>query len=73
MTLDWLAWPDRGDVFGVVWCSLVDSAVGPTGVLVLDVVLEQSSELAFVPDDGSVQEFMAQSAHLSFGECAGLR
>jgi hypothetical protein len=26
-----MAWPDRGDVSGVVWSSLVDSAVGPVG------------------------------------------
>ncbi len=29
--------PDRDDIGGVVWCSLVDSAVGPVGVVVVDV------------------------------------
>jgi len=43
-----LAWADRDDFSGVVGCSLVDSAVGPMGVVVVDVFLEESSELVFV-------------------------
>ncbi len=73
MSLDPVAWSDRDDVVGVVGCSLADSSVWPLGVVVLDVFLEQASELVFVPDDGSVQEFVAQRAHPSFGKrvCLG--
>lgn len=59
-------WSDRGDVAGVVRGSLPDSSMWPSGVVVLDVLLEQASELALVPDDGSVQEFVAQRADASF-------
>ena len=73
VTLDRLAWPDRGDVSRVVGGSLVDSAVGSMVVVVLDVFLEQSSELVFVPDDCSVQEFMAECSYASLGERVRLR
>jgi hypothetical protein len=36
--LDPTVWPDRDDIADVVWCSLVDSAVGPVGVVVVDVL-----------------------------------
>jgi len=67
VSLDRVAWPDRDEVAGVVGCSLPDSAMGSLGVVVLDVFLEQLPELAFVPDDGSVQEFVAQCSNPSFG------
>ncbi len=57
----------------VVWCSLVDASVGSIGVVVLDVLVEQSSELAFVPDDRPVQELMAKAAHPSLCERVCLR
>ena len=60
MTLDWLVCADRGDVDGVVGCSLVESSVRATVAVVLDVVLEELSELVFVPDDGAVEEFVTR-------------
>ena len=42
-------------------------------VVVLDVLVEQSSELVFVSDDGPVQQFMAEGSDPSFCECARLR
>ena len=71
--LDRLAWPDRGDIVCVVGCSLPDSAVGPVVVVVVDVFLEQPAELAFVPDDCSIQQFVAEGADPSLGERVGLR
>jgi hypothetical protein len=71
-SLDPIVWSDRCDVAGVVGCSLADSAMGPTGVVVLDVFAEQFSELVFVPDDGPVQEFVAQGSDPSFGVRVGL-
>ena len=38
------------------------------GVVVLDVVEDETFELAFVPDDGSVEEFASQGSDPSFGE-----
>ena len=70
---DPVGWSDRCDVAGVIGGSLADFAVGPLGVVVLDVFLEQPSELGFVPDDGPVQEFVAQRAHPSFGVRVCLR
>ena len=72
MPIDPMVWSDRCDVAGVIGCSLIDAPVGSTGVVVLDVFAEQASELALVPDDGSVQEFAAQCSDPSFGECVGL-
>jgi hypothetical protein len=51
----------------------VESSVRAMAVVVLDVFLEQVSELVFVPDDGAVEEFVTESAHPSFGVCVGLR
>ena len=73
MTLDRLVCADRGDVGGVVGCSLVESSVRATVVVVLDVFLEELLELVFVPDDGAVEEFVTESAHPPFGVCVGLR
>ena len=65
-SLDSVVWSDRGDVAGVVRGSLPDSSMWPLGVVVLDIFAEQLSELGLVPDDGSVQEFVAQRADPSF-------
>ena len=40
----------------VVGSTLVEGAVGAVAVVVLDVVDQEAAELAFVPDDGAVQE-----------------
>ena len=60
MSLDRLVCADRGDVGGVVGCSLVESSVRATVVVVLDVFLRLSM-LVFVPDDGAVEEFVTMS------------
>ncbi len=73
MTFDRLACADRDDVGTVVGCSLVESSVRAMAVVVLDVFLEQLSELVFVPDDRSVEEFMTKSPDPSFGVGVCLR
>ena len=57
-------------------CSLAEVAVGWVFVAVLDEVVEESLELVLVPDQGAVEEFVADGADPSFGEgvrmwCAG--
>ena len=42
--------------------------MGPVGVVVVDVVGDESFELALVPDDGAVEELAAQGADPAFGE-----
>lgn len=44
----------------------------PLGVVVLDVFIEEPFELGFVPDDGAVQELVAQGSNPSFGVRIGL-
>ena len=60
VALDRLAWADRDNIGGVVGCALVDPAMGAVAVVVVDVLDEQPPELRLVPDDGAVQEFVAQ-------------
>ena len=67
VSFDRLACADRGDVGGVVGCPLVEPSVRAMAVVVLEVFLEQLSELVFVPDDGAIEEFVTESAHPSFG------
>lgn len=59
---------DGGDVVG--W-ALVQRAVGPMLVVVVDVLAEQSAELALVPDDRPVQQFVAHGAHPPLRERVG--
>ena len=40
----------------------------PVGVVVVDVVGDESFELVLVPDEGAVEEFAAQGPDPSFGE-----
>ena len=46
------------------WGSLIERAVGPVSVVVVDVVDHEPLELVLVlvPDDGAVKEFASQSA-----------
>ena len=55
MSSDRVAWPDRDDVGVVVGCALSEVPMWPVPVVVLDVLGEQRSELAFVPDDRAVE------------------
>jgi hypothetical protein len=73
VTFDRLACADRDDVLGVVGCSLVKPSARTVRVVVLDVFLEELSELVFVLDDGAVEEFVTQCPDPSFGVCVGLR
>ena len=73
VTSDRVAWADRCDVVTVVGCALVQAAVGSMGVVVLEFLVEQQAQLLFVPDDGSVEEFVAQGANPSLGERVCLR
>ncbi len=68
-----MAWIDRNDVAVVVGSSLVQRPVWAVLVVVSDVLDEQGAELAFVPDDGSVEEFVAKGPHPPFGERVRLR
>ena len=72
MSWDRLAFADRDDVLSVVGCSLAESLVWPMRVVVLDVLIEEPSELALVPDDCSIQQLMAQSSYPPLGVRVGL-
>ena len=63
---------DHGQVSIVAGCSLVEAPVGAVLVVVLDEVLEKALELVLVPDQGAVQEFVADGAYPSLGESVGL-
>ena len=52
----------RRDVAEIVGCALVQASVGSMRVVVGDVLADEVLELVFVPDDGSVEEFVAQRA-----------
>jgi hypothetical protein len=49
-----------GDDVASVGRALVEAAVGPAGVVVVDVVAQELFELVAVPDEGAVQEFAAR-------------
>jgi hypothetical protein len=47
---------------------LVEGAVWPVGVVVVDVVDDEAFELMLVPDDGAVEEFAAQRSDPAFSK-----
>ena len=53
--------------------SLIEGAVWPVGVVMVDVVGDEAFELSLVPDDGAVEELAAQRPNPAFGECVGDR
>ena len=57
---------------GTPGCALVEAAVGSVLVVMLEVLNEQAPELAFVPDDGAVEELLADGANPPLGERVGL-
>ena len=63
---------DHGRVVLVAGCSLAEASVGPVLVVVRDEFIEEASELALVPDQGPVQQFVANGAHPSLSERVGL-
>ena len=65
-----LCWLSAGAHLWVVseWRSLIEGAVRPVGVVVVDVVGDESFELVLVPDDGAVEEFAAQGPDPAFRE-----
>jgi len=63
---DRLAGPVRDDV-AQVGCALSEAAVGSVGVVVLDVLAEESLEVRAVPDECAVEELAANSPDPSFG------
>jgi hypothetical protein len=67
-----LQWVDRDDV-GAVRGGLTERPVGTLLVVVVDVVDEQRSELAFVPDDCAVQQLVPQRSDPPFGVRVGHR
>jgi hypothetical protein len=56
---------------GPEWWSLIESTVGPVGVVVVDVVHDESFELVLVPDDGAVEELASHAPDPSFSERVG--
>ena len=63
---------DHGRLSVVAGCSLVEALVWAVVVVVLDEVVEESVELLLVPDEGAVEEFVADGSDPSFGERVGL-
>ena len=70
MSLDWFGQTNRSDLFAR-WCSLSERALRAMLVLVLYLLLQDCPELAFAPDDRSVQHLVADDAHPSL--CKGVR
>jgi hypothetical protein len=68
VTSDRFAWADPRDAVEIVGRALVQASVGSVRVVVLVVLLDKHTQLAFVPDDGAVEEFVAVGPHPSFGE-----
>ena len=50
------------------WGLLLEGAVWPVGVVLLDVVEHEAFERALVPDDGAVEQLAAQGADPPFRE-----
>ena len=65
--LGWTWAMTRGRVV-VEWGSLIEGAVRPVGVVVVDVVGDEAFELSLVPDDGAVEQLAAQGPDPAFGE-----
>ena len=63
----------RGFSASSVGCSLAQASVGSVLVVILDEVVEKPTELALIPDQGLVQQFVADGADPSLGECVGSR
>jgi hypothetical protein len=61
------------DDAAIVGCASVEAAVGPVGVVVLEVVAQELFELSAVPDEGAVEELAAHGADPSFRVCVGDR
>ncbi len=69
--LDRVAEVGHGRFGDVCRRSLVQVSVGSVLVVVLDEVLEEPSELALVPDEGLVEEFVANGADPSLRKGVG--
>jgi hypothetical protein len=65
---DRLARPVFGDV-AFVGCALTERSVGPAGVVVLDVLAEESFEMRTVPDERAIGKFAAHGADPTLREC----
>ncbi len=59
---------DHGGVGVVGGCSLAETAMGPVSVVVGYELLEEPAQLVLVPDQGPVQEFVADGANPALGE-----
>ena len=53
--------------------SLIERAVRPVSVVMVDVVGDEAFELLLVPDDGAVEHLAAQRPNPAFGERVGDR
>ena len=63
----------HGTTLGGLWRSLVEGAVGPVLVVMLDDVDDEAFELALVQDDGAIEELGADGSDLAFSERVGYR
>jgi hypothetical protein len=54
------------DAAAIVGGALVEAAMGPVGVVVLDVLAQEMFQLTAVPDEGAVEELPANGADPSF-------
>jgi len=63
---------DRWRVGGL-WRSLIEGAVWSVGVVVVDVVGDESFELTLVPDDGAVEGLSPKGPDSALGECVRYR
>jgi hypothetical protein len=64
---DRLARPVFGDV-AFVGCALTERSVGPVGVVVLDVLVEESFEMRAVPDERMGVDYSSGRVDLVFRE-----
>ena len=59
--------PEQDQKRGTKYASRTSDTTGAVTFVVVDVLDDQRPELAFVPDDRAVQQFMAQCADPPFG------
>ncbi len=71
-SLDWFGQPNHSDL-SASWCSLSERAVRPALVVMSHILLQQHPQLAFVPDDGAVQQLVTDATHPGHPSESGLR
>ncbi len=62
---------DHGGVTFIGGCTLAETAMGPVLVVMHHELFEEPTQLALVPDQGPVQQFVADGADPSLGKRIG--